>query len=255
MSWPITDVARMSHVTPRTLRHYDDIGLLKPARIGANGYRYYEHEQLLRLQRILLLRELGMGLTAIAKVLDGEDDQLQALRRHHRWLLEERHRLDRLARTVANTITQLEGGTTMPAEELFEGFSFTPETLAHLEAVAVERDGDGVKPYFDEITRRTRDWSPQDYREAQREAADIERRLLALLRAGVSVEDSRVLDILDEDYAGQNRFWTPNRDTYAKLGQAFVDTPELREHLDAQHPRLAEYLRDAMAAYAQARLS
>jgi len=54
--WSIDEVARMSKVTSRTLRHYDDVGLLRPAYVGSNGYRYYEQEQLLRLQQVLLLQ-------------------------------------------------------------------------------------------------------------------------------------------------------------------------------------------------------
>jgi DNA-binding transcriptional MerR regulator len=149
MSWSIAEVARMAHVTSRTLRHYDEIGLLPPARIGMNGYRYYEREQLLRLQHILLLRELGVALGTIAQILDGQHDQLDALHRHHRWLLDERDRVDRLVHTVARTIAQLEGGTTMPAEELFDGFTFDKETLTRLEVIAVERAGDDARPYFD----------------------------------------------------------------------------------------------------------
>ncbi|WP_010155471.1 MerR family transcriptional regulator, partial [Leucobacter chromiiresistens] len=66
-------VARAAGTTSRTLRHYDRIGLLPPTRVGANGYRYYDDAALLRLQRILLLRELGLGLDAIARVLAAQD--------------------------------------------------------------------------------------------------------------------------------------------------------------------------------------
>jgi MerR family transcriptional regulator, thiopeptide resistance regulator len=127
MSWSIQQVARVSGVTSRTLRYYDEIGLLRPARVGANGYRYYEQEQLLRLQQILLLRELGLDLTTIGGVVDAQHDPIEALRRHHRRLLEERGRLDRLAATVAATIRHLEEGIDMPAENLFEGFEFSRE--------------------------------------------------------------------------------------------------------------------------------
>jgi DNA-binding transcriptional MerR regulator len=70
MAWSIAEVARMSGVTSRTLRHYDQIGLLPPTWIASNGYRHYEEDDLLRLQQILLLRELGLGLAEIASVLD-----------------------------------------------------------------------------------------------------------------------------------------------------------------------------------------
>src|SRR5437016_13685768 len=110
MSWSIAEVARMSGVTSRTLRHYDDIGLLPPAYLGSNGYRYYEEEQLLRLQQILVLRALGVGLTDIGKVIDAETDPVAALPRHYARLLAERDRLGRLAETVARTIAELEEG-------------------------------------------------------------------------------------------------------------------------------------------------
>jgi DNA-binding transcriptional MerR regulator len=87
MSWSIQQVARLSGVTARTLRYYDEIGLLRPARVGANGYRYYDREQLLRLQQILLLRELGLDLTTIRGVADAEHDPVETLRHHHRRLL------------------------------------------------------------------------------------------------------------------------------------------------------------------------
>lgn len=79
MAWSIAEVARMSRVTSRTLRHYDDIGLLRPAYVGSNGYRYYAREQLLRLQEILLMRELGLGLDVIGQVLDGQQHRVAAL--------------------------------------------------------------------------------------------------------------------------------------------------------------------------------
>ncbi len=129
MAWPIAEVARMSGVTARTLRHYDDIDLLPPAWIGANGHRYYEERQLLRLQQILVLRPLGLGLSEIGRILAAHVDEVDALRRHHRRLLAERDRLDALAGTVARTITELKqsrkDGTDMIGisrpENLFEG--------------------------------------------------------------------------------------------------------------------------------------
>ena len=63
--WSIQDLARAAGTTSRTLRHYGEVGLLRPSRIGGNGYRYYDQDSLVRLQRILLLRDLGLGLPAV----------------------------------------------------------------------------------------------------------------------------------------------------------------------------------------------
>jgi MerR family transcriptional regulator, thiopeptide resistance regulator len=125
MDWSIQDIARLAGTTSRTLRHYDDIGLLAPSRIGANGYRYYNDAALMRLQRILLLRELGLGLPAIADLLAGNTDDTGALRTHLEWLHAEQQRLERQVRSVTATITAMEGGEQIMAEDMFDGFDHT----------------------------------------------------------------------------------------------------------------------------------
>jgi MerR family transcriptional regulator, thiopeptide resistance regulator len=255
VSWSIQQVARHSGVTARTLRFYDEIGLLRPARTGANGYRYYEQEQLLRLQQILLLRELGMDLAEIAAVVNGGRDQVEALRAQRDRLLAEGERLSRLAQTVAATIAHLEEGTDMRPDEMFDGFRFTRETIDELEALARERSGGAEQPYFEELRRRTAEWSDEEFRQVEQDGANIELRLLELMRAGVAAGDPAVFAVLDDDVANQSRLMALDGEGYAKLGEAFAAAPELRAHLDARDPHLAEYMRDGMVAYAAARMS
>ena len=123
MDWPIQRVARLAGTTSRTLRHYDDIGLLPPTRIAQSGYRFYDQVALARLQRILLLRELGLGLPAIAAALDGERDDATALLAHLRTLQAEKDRIDRLIGSVETTILKMEGGEQLMAEEMLDGFA------------------------------------------------------------------------------------------------------------------------------------
>jgi DNA-binding transcriptional MerR regulator len=247
MSWSIAQVARMSNVTSRTLRHYDDIGLLRPAHVAASGYRYYEREQLLRLQEILLLRELGLGLEAIGRTLDGAQDALDALRQHHRSLLAERDRYEQLAATVAKTITELEGGDNMPAEQLFAGFDHSQyeeevaERWGHTEAYA-------------ESKRNVAAMTPADAERIQAEQAEVESALVELLDAGVPAGDERTLDVVDRHYRWFCNFWTPDRTAFTCVGKMYVDDERFKVNYDSRRPGLAEYLRDAMAAYAQARL-
>jgi DNA-binding transcriptional MerR regulator len=125
MDWSIQDIARLAGTTSRTLRHYDDVGLVKPSRIGANGYRYYDADALVRLQRVLLLRELGLGIPAITEILEGQRDDTAALRTHLEWLSHERERLARQYASVERTITELEGGEKPMAEDMFDGFDHT----------------------------------------------------------------------------------------------------------------------------------
>lgn len=125
IEWSIQDIARLSGTTSRTLRHYDDIGLLPPTRVGSNGYRYYDQHALARLQRILLLRELGLGLPAIAEVLKGQTRHADALHTHLHWLHQEQNRLERQINAVETTIKKLEGGEQLMAEEMLDGFDHT----------------------------------------------------------------------------------------------------------------------------------
>ena len=125
MDHSIQDIARLAGTTSRTLRHYGAEGLLSPSRIAANGYRYYDDRALVRLQRILLLRDLGLGLPAIRAVLDRETDEAAALRTHLGWLEQEQQRLARQIRSVHTTITALERKDQLMAEAMFDGFDHT----------------------------------------------------------------------------------------------------------------------------------
>jgi MerR family transcriptional regulator, thiopeptide resistance regulator len=247
MSWSIQQVARISRVTARTLRYYDKIGLLRPDSIGANGYRYYERTQLLRLQQILLLRELGLDLATIRAVVDAEHDPVEALRGHHRRLVKERGRLDRLVETVAATITHLEEGTDMPAENLYEGFELSPDYI--------DRELQRTKhPELSEVKDRTADWSEQDFQSFNGQGAQLEQRLLALLRADVAPDDAAAFVVLDDDLKLQQRVWTPDKDGYIALAESLSEPSEWRAHMDSLDPRLAAYLRSAMIAYANQRM-
>jgi len=125
MDWSIQDIARLAGTTSRTLRHYGDVGLLEPTRVGSNGYRYYDERALVRLQRILMLRDLGLGIPAIADVLAGNTDDTRALTAHLSWLGEERNRLDRQIASVEQTITNMKGDEQLMAETMFDGFDHT----------------------------------------------------------------------------------------------------------------------------------
>ena len=125
MEWSIQQIAKITGTTSRTLRHYDDIGLLPPSSVGGNGYRHYDGAALVRLQRILLLRDLGLGLPQIAEVIDRETSEEHALEGHLAWLRQEQDRLARQIVSVESTITTLKGGERLMAENMFDGFDHT----------------------------------------------------------------------------------------------------------------------------------
>jgi MerR family transcriptional regulator, thiopeptide resistance regulator len=250
MAWSIAQVARMSKVTSRTLRHYDEIGLLSPAWVGANGYRYYEQEQVLRLQQILLMRELGLGLDAIKEIVRHGRDQVEVLRMHRGWLLAERDRFARLAKTVTRTIEELEGGENVTSmDHWFEGID--PAKQEELREEARQRWG---AEQVDAANAHVKD-KPKEWWQSQgRQWAEQLNVLVALIDAGHQPGDAEVLDALDGHYQWISGYWTPNRESYTGLGDLYADDPRFRANFDKTDPRLAEFMRTAMAAYAQARL-
>ncbi|MEY9927091.1 DNA-binding transcriptional MerR regulator [Catenulispora sp. GP43] len=251
MSWSIAQVARISGITARTLRHYDDIGLLKPDHVGANGYRYYEESQLLRLQQILVLRELGLGLADIAEAIDSEPDTLAALRRQYGRLIVERDRLSRVAETVRRTIVELEGKPEMSVhinrpENLFEGFD-----QSQYDDEARER----WPEEFERAQAKRVAMTDEDMERWQREATAAMIRMAEFMAAGTPVDDPAVQDEVHQHYQGICVWWTPNRKAYKCLGQMYVDDERFKVNYMKIAEGLAEYQAAAMAAYADARLA
>lgn len=233
----------MAKVSSRTLRHYDGVGLLTPAWTAPDGRRHYGRAELLRLQRILLLRELGLGLGDIAAALAVEDarDEVSVLVEHRHRLLAERERLLRLARTVESTIESMRKDGDMSAEKLFEGFEHNP-----YEAEARERWGDQA---VDASTERMRTWTPEQAELARSGYPEVHEGMAVFLAAGVPVDDPRVQELVAKHHRITSLFWTPDAEAYRNLGQMYVDDERFIRTIGG--PDVAAYLRDAMAAYAR----
>jgi DNA-binding transcriptional MerR regulator len=252
VSWSIVEVARMSGVSSRTLRHYDEIGLLPPARLGANGYRLYEQADLLRLQQILLLRELGLALADIAEILDGQLDPVRALREHHQRLLRERDRLTVLAQTVARTIDQLQekGNSAMAEidrpENLFEGFD--PAAYDDEARQRWPREWEQSQAFTSTLTA-------QDTQRLQQEITGAMIRMAELMTAGEQVDSPAVQAEIDAAYHAVCRFWTPDAAAFKGLGRLYVEDERFKVNYDRIAVGLAEFYRDAMACYADTVLS
>jgi len=252
VSWSIVEVARMSGVSSRTLRHYHQIGLLPPAGSRSNGYRYYDQDELLRLQQILVLRELDLGLSEIAAILDQERDPVVALRGHLQRLLGERDRLEQVARTVARTIDELiaqEGAPEMTKinrpENLFEGFD-----PAEYDAEARERwpqQREQSKRFTDTLTA-------DDAHRMQREQTAAMIRMAEFMTAGTAAGDSAVQAEVEAAYQTIAKMWTPDAAAFKALGRMYVDDPRFTATYDAIAPGLAQYYCEAMSFYADSQL-
>ncbi|MEV6247082.1 TipAS antibiotic-recognition domain-containing protein [Streptomyces sp. NPDC051742] len=229
-----------------------ETGLLPPARIGANGHRYYEEHQLLLLQQILVLRALGVGLPEIGRILSAQVDEVDALRGHHRRLLAERDRLDALAATVSRTIAELERSrkdgnpvTINRPENLFEGVqpSHYAENMRDFPELA------------EEVGRRAAAMSQADADAGHRERTARMIRLAELMAAGHTAGAGPVQAEIDAQYRALTRLRTVSAEEYRAIGRSCVDNDAWRTAYEAIAPGLAGYQRDAIEAYATTRLS
>lgn len=247
--WSIQEIARLAGTTSRTLRHYGDVGLLSPSRIGANGYRYYDRNALVRLQRILLLRDLGLGLPAIAQVLDLHQDERLELRKHLGWLQQEQQRLARQARAVESTILALEGGEQQMAENMLDGFDHS----RYREEVT-ERWGAEAYAASDAWWRSKTDAEKKEFAQLH---TDIARDYAAAQRDDVSAADDRVQAIVARhvDWLNLSSEVTGGRITRKRLlgyGDMYVGDPRFAANYGGVEG--AEFVRDAFRVYAEANL-
>ena len=251
----VKQVAKLSGVSVRTLHHYDEVGLLKPACVGANGYRYYGREELLRLQQILFHRELGFSLEEIARVLDAKDfDRVAALKAHRLKLEAETRRYRQLVRTIDHTLAALEGEAKMEDKAMYRGFD--PKKQAEYEKELVEKHGAEMQGYIDTAKAGMASWKQADYDAMQAEGEAIEAGMAKALVDGLPVDSSAVGALMRRQHAWIVKSW--NRPAPAAafkgLGQMYVNDPRFRERYDGRQVGLAEYMAAAMASFADREL-
>lgn len=107
MAFTVGEISRLTGVTVRALHHHDEIGLVKPSQRSAAGYRLYGDCDVLRLQQVLVLRELGVPLDEIGATLDRETDRAALLRGHRAALVEKRGRIEAIRREADEINTRL----------------------------------------------------------------------------------------------------------------------------------------------------
>lgn len=246
--YDIGRVAKMTGLTSRTLRHYDDIGLLTPAWTGPDGRRRYGQPELLRLQHILVLRELGTSLDRIASIVDSDDPSttIVLLRDHLEGLTAERERHARLAATVARTIDSLAKGKPMTTSQIFDGFDHE-----QYEPEARGRWGDDAVDSANASWQGLGDEGKQRHMRTDREIVEA---LGAAVRVGFAADSPEVQEIAAKHHAWLSEIWTPDAEAYRSLTQMYVDDDRFRAHYDEVAPGAAELLRDAAAEFARARL-
>lgn len=239
--YTVRQVADLAGVTPRTLHHYDSIGLLKPTSVGGNGYRQYGEEALLRLQQILLYREMGMDLDAIKRLLAKKDfSVVKALEAHRSALTQRIERLRRLVETVERTIASQKGEKTMQDKELFEGL--TEQEQAYAEEAMDRWDPAVVK----ESNRRYGRLTAAE-KQAMKDAGEALNRDWAKL-IGSPVDSPAVKAVVARWKKGLEFFYTPTPEILVGLAEMYVADDRFKANFDRHDPRLAAYVVECVKA-------
>ena len=244
-TYRVKEVARLARVTVRTLHHYDSIGLLVPSGRTDSGYRLYSEDDLLRLQQILLGRELGLSLEQIRRTLDDPSVDREAMLLVHRDQLVKRfYDVAAMIRSVDQALETMKGGTDMEPEGLFEGFDPTE----HQEEVR-ERWGDTNT--YREAARRTKGYSREDWARIKSENKALMEALAAKLREGASTEDEEVVALAEKHRLHLDRWYYPcTHRMHAGLGEMYLSDERFTKTLARYGEGLAAFLAAAIRANA-----
>ena len=239
----VKQLSKLAGITPRTLHYYDEIGLLKPSRVGDNGYRYYADDALLRLQQILLYRELDLPLENIRDILASRDFDVQGALASHRAALRQRiAHLERLIQTVDHTLAHLRGEIAMSEKQLFEPFN--EEQQAEYEKEAMQMyDPETVKASY----KKWRNYTTADKQRIGEEGNAVYRDLLAAMPKGAASPE--VQACIERWRRHMDYFWTPNLEQLLGLADLYNDDPRFRANYDKVDPRLAPFMREAVNIY------
>ncbi|HZG72489.1 MAG TPA: MerR family transcriptional regulator [Chondromyces sp.] len=249
MEYTIKKLAELAGVSTRTLRYYDEINLLKPARINSSGYRIYGPNEVNRLQQILFYRELGFHLTNIKEIMtDPAFDHSRALKEHRKRLLDEREKLDTLIANVEKTIQLNEGRITMTDKEKFEGFK--RKAIEENE----EKYGEETrKKYGEEAVKKSNEtfmnMSQEEHEEAIRIEGELRKTLAEAMKTGYPSGE------LAQKAADLHKRWLMHywheysKEAHAGLAQMYVDDERFTAYYDKEQPGTAKFLRDAIYVY------
>lgn len=245
MAFTVGELAKLTGVTVRALHHYDELGLVRPSARSDAGYRLYDDADVMRLQQVLVYRELGLPLDQIAAVLDRAGDRTSALRAHRAALVEKRGRLEAMLSAIDAALRLEEGKTVMQPDDvksMFEGFDH-----AQYEDEAKEKWGDTES--FKESARRTKGYGTAEWEQIRRDWDVIYARLAELMREGAAPDDPRCKGMALAHRAHIDRWFYPcSPEMHAAVSEMYVSDPRFTANLEKVAPGFAQFLRDAIVA-------
>jgi MerR family transcriptional regulator, thiopeptide resistance regulator len=247
----VGEVARLAHISVRTLHHYDEIGLLVPSRRSSAGYRLYTEDDITRLQHVVVYRRLGFALEEIALLLDDPGaDVAEHLRRQRAAVTSRLQEMRDLVTAIDRALEQQMSGARLTRQEQRELFG---EGFSDDYAQEAERRW-GNSEVWAQSQARTAQYTKEDWLRIKAEAADVERRFAEAMAAGVPADDARAMDIAEEHRQHIGRwFYDCPPAMHAGLGRMYVEDERFAATYERIAAGLAQYVSTAVQANAARR--
>ncbi len=242
-------LAEIAGVSTRTIRYYDEIGILKPARVNSSGYRIYGKAEVDRLQQILFYREFEVGLDDIKKMITKHSfDGKAALREHRDKLIAKRNQIDILLSNIDKSLEAAEGRNIMSDKEKFEGFKqkLIDENEQKYGEEIRQKYGEKV---VNESNSKFMNMSQEKYQEFEKLGQDVNDALLA------AMETNNPAGELGQKAAELHRQWLSftwssySKAAHAGLANMYVQDERFKAYYDKLQQGAAEFLRDAILIY------
>lgn len=250
-TYTVNQLAQLAGISVRALHHYDEIGLLKPAFTGDNRYRYYGEAELLRLQQILIHRELDIPLSEIAGLLGAPGlDQMRTLQHQRARLEEQAQRYASMVKTIDRTIARLKGDRAMTDAELYAGV-ISPEKQAAYEAWLEDTYGPEMRTHIAVSRRKMETLSEADKATMMAELAEIEQGLAEALRRGIPPQSASLDGLVSKHRDWVMSTWNQEAplEAYAGLADTYLAHPDFVARYERVEPGFAQYLATAMKAW------
>lgn len=244
MNYTVNKLAKLAGVSVRTLHYYDEFGLLPPAFVVKNGYRYYEEKELLLLQQILFFRELDFSLEKIKRILKSPDFQIEEALRNQRLLLKSRQkRNDKLINTIELTLKRMKNKQKINEEELYDAFQ--DDDVKQYQEEVQERWGntEAYKQSKERVSKMTK----VKMEKIKKEQEDISKAIAENMEKGI--ESDTIQSLIKRHHKWVSTFYDCPLEMYRNLGKMYIDDIRFAKNYEKVKKGLAIFMRDAIAYY------
>lgn len=246
--YTISELAKLSNVTTRTLRYYDQIDLLNPNYQNASGFRIYTQVEVNKLQEILFYREMNINLSEIKLLLENDEPtRLLILQKHCQSLIDERKHMDNMIQTIQKTIKTYKGEEKMTNTERFE----------HLKATAIKQNeelyGEKMREDYDadmikKSNQKFLSMNEAQYQSFKKLEEDIKDLLIQATKNNDPSSPDAITLVKNHEQWIRMTWHSFSSEAYLGLADLYIDSPDFKAYYDKIVPNGAQFLHDAIHA-------